>query len=110
MPTHWLRACGIFQKIKNDGMDLITPNIMPLPKQRIDKPLILEQFLILWLICAIGLALAATAFLFEIGIGVRTKEHKRNVIQKTYKTINEMPSTPREDIALTIVHALTEVE
>ena len=108
MPTHWLRACGIFQKIKNDGMDLMTPNIIPLPKQRIDEPLILEQFLILWLIFAIGLALAATAFLFEIGIGARTKEHKRNVIQNT--SINEMPSPPREDIALTIVHALTEVE
>ena len=96
MPTHWLQACGIFQKIKNDGMDLITPNIIPLPNQRIDEPLILEQFLILWLIFAIGLALAVTAFLFEIGIGVRAKEHKRNMRQNA--SINEMLSTPREDI------------
>ena len=78
-------------------MDLY-PHSIPQPKQRIDEALILEQFLTLWLIFAIGLALAITAFLFEIGIGVRAKEHERNMRQNT--SINEMPSTPREDIAV----------
>ena len=62
--THWLQACGIFLKIKDDIIR--EKSVVPLAKMGIAEPLTNEQLLMLFIVLGIGLSLAIIAFVGDI--------------------------------------------
>ena len=61
--THWLQACGVLVKLKDQVM--MNKPAAPLPTMG-DEPLTLLQFIILFILWGSGLSFAIIAFIGEI--------------------------------------------
>ena len=60
----WLRDSGILERLQYDIVRPLFPT--PLPKVRIDEPLIMSQLGIVMIVLAAGLGLSIPAFLCEL--------------------------------------------
>ena len=68
--TYWLKACGIFDKFVDNYIN--AERYQPLPKQNNNKPLVITQLMMLWLIWLSGLTVGLFVFFGEFtarGIG-----------------------------------------
>ena len=73
--VHWLKASGITQKLVDDYMN--AEPYIPLPKKNKNKPLVLEQLIMLWIISISGWAIGLLVFFGELVAGGFSKHLKR---------------------------------
>ena len=75
--VHWLKASGITQKLVDDYLN--AEPYIPLPKKNKNKPLVLEQLIMLWIISISGLAIGLLVFFGELVAGGFAKHSKQQV-------------------------------
>ena len=61
--TYWLKACGIIDKFVDDLIN--ADPYIPLPKESDNKPLVITQLMMLWIIWGSGLTAGLLAFFGE---------------------------------------------
>ena len=79
--VHRLKASGITQKLVDDYLN--AEPYIPLPKKNKNKPLVLEQLIMLWIICISGLAIGLFVFMCELVAGCFAKHLKQKQAGRT---------------------------